>query len=94
MKSQNILVRKNPVYENCPSCKESNSLNRSKARNIFERVVKYFTFYKIYRCKKCGWRGYKPTITVTSGSVFNLFFYIGLIVVVAIIVFQILKRFI
>lgn len=93
MKTQNILVRKNPVYENCPSCGVSNSLNRSKARNLWERLVKYFTFYKTYRCKKCGWRGYKTTLTVTSKSVFNLFFYMGIMVVVAIIVLQILKRF-
>lgn len=82
----------NPAMQNCPSCKSPGSLMRSHSRSTLEKIFNKLTFYKIYRCKKCGWRGRKRTIAITSKSLLIMALYIVLIVGVAFITYQILKR--
>lgn len=94
MKKETVIIKKNPIFQRCPSCKESNILHRSRVRNMREGFIKTFTFYKLYRCKKCGWRGYMSTLTLTSRSIKTLILYLVLAIVTAFVVLQILKRFI
>lgn len=89
-----LLFRRNPVYYPCPSCKASNSLHRSRARNWKEIIVKRLTLYKHYRCNKCGWRGTMSTLVLTTQSIKNLFFYLMLAGISGFIVLQVIKRFI
>ncbi|MEN3038929.1 MAG: hypothetical protein ABDI07_07245, partial [Candidatus Kryptonium sp.] len=35
------------------------TLHRSRSRNMYERLVKFFLPYKIYKCSECGWRGFR-----------------------------------
>lgn len=88
-----ILVNKNPLFDKCPSCNKLGTLHRSKSRNTWERIVKNFTFFKIYRCKECGWRGYRSTLTITWASVKLLAFYIAVAVFVGLLVRVIISRF-
>lgn len=92
MKSKDFVFRKNPVFGRCPSCNLPNTIHRSRARNWKESVIKKLTFYKIYRCNKCGWRGYLSTITLSSASIKNLFIYMLLGSVTALIINQLLKK--
>jgi hypothetical protein len=41
----------------CPSCLKP-AAYRSKARTVFERFRKGRTQKRLYRCEKCGWRGW------------------------------------
>ncbi len=90
----NIIVDKNPLFDKCPDCRELGVLHRSRARNTKERIIKSTTFFKLYRCKKCGWRGYRSTLTITRQSVKVLFYYLLLAVFVGFIVRFVLTKFI
>lgn len=41
----------------CPKCKGS-AVRRSRARNFLEELLKKRTQKRLYRCAKCGWRGW------------------------------------
>lgn len=45
--------------EACPHCGKFGTLHRSRSRNIYEKLVKFFLPYKIYKCSECGWRGFR-----------------------------------
>ncbi|MGE5432572.1 MAG: hypothetical protein ACM3QX_15925 [Syntrophomonadaceae bacterium] len=92
MRNLAIFNFKNPAFDKCPSCQKTGVLHRSRARNIKEQLVKKFTFYSLYRCKGCGWRGYRSKLRVTSRSFANLFYYGLIILAAAFVVWSILKR--
>jgi len=94
MGKNGLVFRKNPLYEKCPSCQTLGSLRKSRARSVKEKIIKLVTPYGMYRCKKCGWRGYRSKFILTKQSVKNSIVYIFLIAIVAYIVLQILKRFV
>jgi hypothetical protein len=43
--------------QKCPSCLKP-AAHRSKARTAFERFRKARTQKRLYRCERCGWRGW------------------------------------
>lgn len=92
MRSYSIFYRKNPALDECPSCHSNGTVYRSHSRNRREKLIKKITFLKTYRCKKCGWRGFRSTATVSIKSVQTLLFYIGIVVIVVLIVRFILQR--
>lgn len=92
--SSRILFKKSPDYSACPSCSSFNTIRRSSSRNWVEYIIAHGTFFRIYRCKNCGWRGYLSTLSITSKSVKNLLLYILLGIVSAFLVREVLKRFI
>lgn len=94
MISQGLIFRKNPLYEKCPSCSSLSTLRKSSARILRETIIKNFSFWGIYRCKKCGWRGYKSRFLLTTQSLKNGFIYIIIIAIAALIIYEILKRFV
>jgi predicted RNA-binding Zn-ribbon protein involved in translation (DUF1610 family) len=51
-------IDKNPF--GCPQC-HSYGIYRSRLRG-WERVKKYFTIERPYRCHDCGWRGWLENI--------------------------------
>jgi hypothetical protein len=40
----------------CPAC--GAEARRSHSRGIAEKLFRYSSGYRIYRCKKCQWRGW------------------------------------
>ncbi len=94
MVTQGLLFKKNPIYEKCPSCTSISSLRKSHSRTILEKLFKYITPFGVYRCKKCGWRGYRTRFILTKKSVKNAFVYLLLVLIAAFIINQILKRFV
>ncbi len=94
MVTQGLLFKKNPIYEKCPSCTSFNSLRKSQSRSIREKIIKNATPFRVYRCKKCGWRGYRTRIILTKKSLKNAFLYLILVLISAFIINQILKRFV
>jgi predicted RNA-binding Zn-ribbon protein involved in translation (DUF1610 family) len=86
-----IIVSKNPVFDKCPECGAIGTLHRSRARNTKEMLIKALTPFKLYRCKKCGWRGYRSTITLTLGSLKALLLYLVLALITAYIVLFAMK---
>jgi predicted RNA-binding Zn-ribbon protein involved in translation (DUF1610 family) len=92
MKSFTIIQRKNPVFEKCPSCFSTGTIYRSHSRNWKEKLVKRVTFLRMYKCKECGWRGYRSTAALTVKSLQTILFYIGIAIIIALIVRIILSR--
>lgn len=41
----------------CPACR-SKDIHRSKSRNALERWRKEHSDKRLFRCHKCGWRGW------------------------------------
>jgi hypothetical protein len=92
MKTTRILLRVDPLFNRCPSCKTPHKLKYSHSRNWWEAFVKRTTFFKLCRCENCGWRGFLSALTMNSKSYKYLFIYIGLIIIVAFLVTLILKK--
>lgn len=94
MKDLKIIYSVNPVFKKCPECGKVGFLHRSRARTMKEQAIKRFTFWNIYRCKECGWRGYLSNLTITKNSLRNLAIYVVLAGVTAFIVKFVLTKFI
>lgn len=94
MVTQGLIFKKNPVYEKCPSCALIGSLRKSRSRTFWEKIIKNITLLGVYRCKKCGWRGYRTRFVLTKKSLRNAFVYLILVLISALIINQILKRFV
>ncbi|MEJ5350487.1 MAG: hypothetical protein WHS65_02730 [Melioribacteraceae bacterium] len=94
MKTFKILISVNPQYSKCPSCKSALTLHSSRARNMREQIIKRITFFKIYRCKECGWRGYMSTYKITKDSLKALLLYSVIILLSAYIIRFIILRFV
>lgn len=94
MQTYRILVPTNPTYGRCPDCKDIGVLRRSRSRSMWEKIVKKASFFDIYRCRKCGWRGYKSKIKLTFGSVKTILLYVALMLVTAIVIRFVLTKFI
>lgn len=92
MKKNNDRIIKNHLVKQCPSCGLADTLRRSHSRNTKEKFFNHWTFYKTYRCKNCGWRGYLTAISFSFSSLKILFFFLVIIVLTAFVTFQILKR--
>lgn len=78
-----VLYHRNPQFSKCPSCKSVGTLHRSRSRNMFEQIVRRTSFFKTYRCKECGWRGFRSTIILTKRSVRSIVIYLILILITA-----------
>jgi len=92
MRELKIIYYKDPAFEKCPECGEI-KLHRSRSRNVFEKFFKRFTFFKIYRCKGCGWRGYRSTLTITVESFKDILVYVILLAITAVFVLFVIKKF-
>jgi UDP-GlcNAc:undecaprenyl-phosphate GlcNAc-1-phosphate transferase len=53
--------------ETCPSCKGHEVL-RSKARTLYEQLMKAHTPKRLFRCHHCGWRGWLVPLDVAHGT--------------------------
>lgn len=80
-----VFVQRNPQYGKCPQCKSVGTLHRSRTRNMYEQIIRRMTIFKTYRCKECGWRGFRSTVTLTKKSLRQLFIYLSIIVLTIIL---------
>ncbi|PKL81738.1 MAG: hypothetical protein CVV24_13725 [Ignavibacteriae bacterium HGW-Ignavibacteriae-3] len=94
MPASRVFILRNPQFGTCPECKKTGTLHRSRSRNMFEQIVRGTTFMKPYRCKECGWRGFRSTFIITRKSARNIVFYIMLIAITAFVARYILSRFV
>ncbi|MGK9476640.1 hypothetical protein [Melioribacter sp. OK-6-Me] len=94
MKYYKIFISKDPQYSRCPKCNAEFTLHRSRARNMIEQIIKKITYFKIYRCRQCGWRGYLSTIVITSESFKAILVYSFLILFTAYVVKILIGRFV
>lgn len=78
-----VIYNRNPLYEKCPECKKPGTLHRSRPRKFSEKLAKYLSLYRVYRCNSCGWRGYRFLFTFTWNSVKAIAFY-GIVVLITI----------
>ena len=47
---------------------------------MYEQIIRRMTIFKTYRCKECGWRGFRSVVTLTKKSLRQLFIYLAIIV--------------
>lgn len=92
MRELKVIYYKDPAFEKCPECGNI-TLHRSRSRNMFEKFLKKFTFVKVYRCKSCGWRGYRSTFVITMNSFKDILVYIVLLGITAFLVLFVIKKF-
>lgn len=93
MPGSTIFIKRDAVFQKCPDCRTAGYIRASRSRNLIETIVKKITFFKIYRCKKCGWRGYKSSIVLTSESFKTLLMYLFVALICAYAVKFIIKKF-
>jgi len=89
-----VLYRTDARVTSCPDCNKFGSLKRSRSRNTFEKMVKYITPFTTFRCKECGWRGFKSNYIFKAASFKAIMLYIILLLGTAFIVRFIILRFI
>ena len=85
-----MLFEKFPNFK-CPSCAETGSLRKSRPRNTKEKLFRTIKFIEFYRCKKCGWRGWKINLSFGSKVIHKFVLYILLALISAVIVYNLLK---
>ncbi len=86
------MTVKNPLYAKCPSCSSADTLRKSRGRSTFEKIVRTVTWFDIYRCKKCGWRGFKSSFMLSFRVVKKILLYILMMIFTAFVVWQVLIR--
>ena len=86
MQTAKVLIRRNPQFGQCPSCKKVGTLHRSRSKTMTEQIMRKVSFFRIYRCKECGWRGFRSTLVITRKSLRNVFMYFLLVCVTAYVV--------
>jgi predicted RNA-binding Zn-ribbon protein involved in translation (DUF1610 family) len=91
MHSKSIFMQ-NPLFQNCPKCGESGVLRKSHPRNWKETLINDVTFFKVYRCRKCGWRNFLSTYNSSAITLKAILFYAGLVIAVAYIVLFALSK--
>lgn len=89
-----ILYRTDPRVHFCPGCNKQGGLKKSRSRNLAEKIVKVLTPFSRFRCKLCGWRGYKSAYILKAASFKAIFIYVFLFVGTLAVVSFVLKRFI
>lgn len=94
MKTPRIFIYRNPQFNRCPECKGISVLHHSRAKNMKEQIIKRITFYKLYRCNECGWRGFLSTIVLTTESIKAVFMYLSLILITGYVIRFFLSKFI
>lgn len=94
IKNLKVIVYRNPKMTTCPQCKEFGTLQRSRAKNMLEQIIKKISFFKYYRCTKCGWRGSMSYLIFTKTSVKTLLFYLFMALLAGYIVRYVLVRFV
>jgi predicted RNA-binding Zn-ribbon protein involved in translation (DUF1610 family) len=77
--------------QKCPSCKSESTLRNSRARNNSEKIVRFISWFELYRCKKCGWRGWKANFVFEQRVIKKILFYILLMIIAAFVVYNLLK---
>lgn len=92
MSKSAVLMKRNPSFGGCPSCKELNTLKKSHSRNTKEKIVNGIGVYHTYRCTKCGWRGYLTSVALTLNSIKKLLIYLSILVITVFVTYQILQR--
>jgi predicted RNA-binding Zn-ribbon protein involved in translation (DUF1610 family) len=93
MNSLKLGIKRNPTYGKCPSCEVINTLRRSRARKWNEIIIKKVPIINIYTCRKCGWRGYMPTIRFTKHVMKQMIYYAVVLVFSAYVFIEFLKWF-
>jgi hypothetical protein len=75
----------NSQFGACPACKTTGVLQRSHAKNMLEQIIRKITLFKPYRCKECGWRGFKFTISFSKNFFHRILYYVLLMLIAALI---------
>ena len=90
--SSKIIFKIDPTFSKCSNCGQFYKLRHSHSRNLKEKLILQLTFLKLYRCKNCGWHGYKSTFILTKQSFGYFIFYIFIAILSGFVVFVVLKK--
>jgi predicted RNA-binding Zn-ribbon protein involved in translation (DUF1610 family) len=85
------MSRKSFFGAKCPSCKSERTIRNSRARNQKEKIIIAFTWFELYRCKKCGWRGWRANVSFDMRMFKKIIIYILLMLITAFVVGNLLK---
>ena len=85
------MASKSLHFSKCPSCKSESTLRNSRARVTKEKIIKAITWFELYKCKKCGWRGWKANFVFDQRLIKKMLFYVLLMIIAAFVVYNLLK---
>jgi len=91
MKTKNVF-KKNPLFQRCPSCLKNGTLHQSHPRDWMETIINNLTFYKIYRCRQCGWRNYISTFNFTALSLRVFLYYLCIVALISYVILFVLSK--
>ncbi|MFH1526191.1 MAG: hypothetical protein ABIG69_05990 [Bacteroidota bacterium] len=94
MKTGNITIKMDSAFDKCPECKSVAMLRRSHSRSAWEQILKRSKMGNIYRCRQCGWRGFKFGFSLRGLSFKTFFIYAALILATAVVVRFIITKFV
>ncbi len=91
MQRTNVITKKDLTFSACPACNELNALKKSHSRSAAEKFINRTGIYHTFRCKNCGWRGYRMTLTMRNNSFKMFSIYILLLILSIFITYHLLK---
>ena len=90
--TRKLRISRSKLYHSkCPACSNENTLRNSHARTTKERIIKTLTWFELYKCKKCGWRGWKMNIYFEQRLIKKIILYVLLMIIAAFVVYNLLK---
>jgi len=92
MKPEPIILRKDHIFEKCPNCGVVGKLRHSRPKNLLENISK-LGIWDYFRCRECGWRGKRISISLKSISIKTILFYLFLMLATAVIVRFVIQKF-
>ncbi len=92
MQTEKFLLTKNHTFAQCPNCGVVGRLRRSRPRNSVERSWQ-FGVWGYFRCRECGWRGKKISISLRRISFKTILLYLFLMLATAVIVRFVIQKF-
>jgi predicted RNA-binding Zn-ribbon protein involved in translation (DUF1610 family) len=89
---QPLFINKDFSFYPCPECGKTEKIRKSRTRNLLEYILKRIFRFNYYRCRECGWRGKRFSLSLRRKSIKHLLVYLLMGIVFAILCREFLKR--
>jgi DNA-directed RNA polymerase subunit RPC12/RpoP len=76
----------------CPDC--GGRIHRSHTRGVNEKIIRFITPYKAYRCRECGWRGWlgERKTSIRRSAILTVISLLVTLLITALIVFYVSEK--
>lgn len=92
MSEFSVLKKRDATFDKCPKCNSVGKLRRSRSKSTFEQIVKKIGLFNYYRCRECGWRGARFSLSFSKTSWKSIIVYLLLMFATAVLVMFVIKK--